>query len=233
MKFKPVKVKDLKAQVYNLLVYGYPGSGKTYFLGTLPKPLIIDFEGGTPLTLKDKEVEVLRITNRNELKEFLVWFREEGLKDYSSLAFDGFSIWVKEHLDEIVEARNRETPTFYEWGLLAKETEKLIRRMVLFGKPVVFTALRKDTEEEIETQNGKVKRKEIRPDLPRSIRATLVAMMDGVGLAEKVGENDYRIVFKKQKPNTKIVLKDRSGKLEEVPNNYELILQKVFGEVQK
>lgn len=109
-----------------VVTYGRSGSGKTWFGGTFPKPLLlikIGDDGGN--TIKEVEdVYVKEIENASELKVTL----KECLKDdeYKTVFVDTFSLIVNEWKDENILSKSKRM-TQQAWGDLATDTEECVR----------------------------------------------------------------------------------------------------------
>lgn len=216
-----VKAKDLKERPLRMLIYGESGVGKTTLLGTAPKPLlVIDFEAGADVIFAGKDdVDIVYVYEKKDLKEVLLWLK--GQNQYKTIAFDGFSIYAQQVLREILEMRNKETPTFYEWNLLISHLKEVILGLMRPTSFTIFTSLLKKQKD----QNGNLV--SIHPDMPVSIRTYLKAVVDLVGILYMDKDGKRYLGFISQKGIAEV--KDRSGKLTEKEEpNIEKILEKIF-----
>lgn len=216
-----VKAKDLKERPLRMLIYGESGVGKTTLLGTAPKPLlVIDFEAGADVIFAGKDdVDIVYVYEKKDLKEVLLWLK--GQNQYKTIAFDGFSIYSQQVLNEILEMRNKETPTFYEWGLLVKHLKEVILGLMKPTSFTIFTSLLKKQKD----QNGNLIA--MYPDLPQSVRKYMKAVVDLVGVMYMDKQGQRKLGFASPKGIAEV--KDRSGKLTETEEpNITLILQKIF-----
>jgi phage nucleotide-binding protein len=222
------KASELPPRKLRMLIYGDAGVGKTTLLATLPRPcLVIDFEGGADLRLRGEEdIYVAEVGNKEDLKKVLGALNQiPGLK---AVAFDGFSIFVERLLKDIVEKRRKagklrgDSPGFYEWGQLSAQAKEVVLSLLKSDAHVVFTALAKS---KVDNDTGEVL--ELRPDLPKSIRRTLRAVMDMEGYLYADHEGVRKIVFQSKKGITEV--KDRSGKLSVEPANLSIVINKVYG----
>jgi len=221
------KATELPERKLRMLIYGEAGVGKTTLLATLPRPcLVIDFEAGADLRLRGEEgIYIAEIYSGEDLKKLLSQLPKHE-EEFQSIAFDGFSVFVDRLLKEIVEKRKKagklkgDTPGFYEWGQLSSQARGIILSLIHRNSHIVFTALSKT---KIDRETGEVLG--IYPDMPKSVRRTLRAMVDLQGYLYDDG-GEKRIVFQSKKGIAEV--KDRSGKLSKEPANLELIIQKVF-----
>lgn len=108
------------------VLWGKSGSGKTHFIGTLPKPLLyvqIGDDGSN--TIKGSEnTKAIHIETIDQLKQL----GEELKKDkyYKSVAVDTFSMLVNVWVDAN-STQKKKRMTQQMWGDLKIETESLIK----------------------------------------------------------------------------------------------------------
>lgn len=109
------------------VLWGKSGSGKTHFIGTLPKPLLyiqIGDDGSNTIANADGEIKAIRAGSTERLKQI----GEELKKDtyYASVAVDTFSMLTNTWIDaNAVQKKKKMTQQM--WGDLKIETEELIK----------------------------------------------------------------------------------------------------------
>jgi len=110
-----VNVADIKTP-FNGAIYGQSGTGKTTFLGTCPKPLLLAdiSEKGTESIRTLKEVKILRPRSWNDLED-LVWFLRED-KKYKTVGIDT----VSQVQELILKHLLGDNPM--EWGQITQRT---------------------------------------------------------------------------------------------------------------
>ena len=81
----------VKSGSIKMLAYGQAGSGKTSLIPTLPAPVILSAEGGL-LSISDKEIPFLDISDMDALREAYKWLAEsDEAKQFASVAIDSIS----------------------------------------------------------------------------------------------------------------------------------------------
>ena len=81
----------VKSGSIKMLGYGQAGSGKTSLIPTLPSPVILSAEGGL-LSISDKEIPFLEISDMDALREAYKWLAEsDEAKQFASVAIDSIS----------------------------------------------------------------------------------------------------------------------------------------------
>lgn len=109
-----------------VVTYGRSGSGKTWFGGTFPKPLLllkVGDDGGNTIKKVD-DVYVKDITTIGQLKDTL----KSLLKDdeFATIFVDTFSLLVNEWKNENIISKKKKM-TQQAWGDLATDTEECVR----------------------------------------------------------------------------------------------------------
>lgn len=108
------------------VIYGRSGSGKTWFGGTFPKPLLvlkIGDDGGNTIRGVD-DVYVIEIDTIGKLKNVLKDLEKDN--KYNTIFVDTFSLIVNEWKNENVISKKKKM-TQQAWGDLLNDTEECIR----------------------------------------------------------------------------------------------------------
>lgn len=109
-----------------VVTYGRSGSGKTWFGGTFPKPLLvlkIGDDGGNTIKKVD-DVFVIEINSIGKLKQALKDLEKDDT--YETVFVDTFSLIVNEWKDENITSKKKKM-TQQAWGDLLSDTEECIR----------------------------------------------------------------------------------------------------------
>ena len=107
-----IKPKDLVSKNAKILIYGQSGIGKSYLAGSAENAIMLDLEKGSA-SVKNKDIDIIEISNAKEFKKAIVWAREQdkyktiiidSLTRYSEMLFlvlkkmypdkkDGLNLW--------------------------------------------------------------------------------------------------------------------------------------------
>ena len=107
-----IKPKDLVSKNAKILIYGQSGIGKSYLAGSAENAIMLDLEKGSA-SVKNKDIDVIEVSNAKEFKKAIVWAREQdkyktiiidSLTRYSEMLFlvlkkmypdkrDGLNLW--------------------------------------------------------------------------------------------------------------------------------------------
>ena len=107
-----IKPKDLVSKNAKILIYGQSGIGKSYLAGSAENAIMLDLEKGSA-SVKNKDIDVIEISDAKEFKKAIVWAREQdkyktiiidSLTRYSEMLFlvlkkmypdkkDGLNLW--------------------------------------------------------------------------------------------------------------------------------------------
>ena len=108
------------------VLWGKSGSGKTHFIGTLPKPLLYIQSGddGSNTIANTDGIKAIRAHSIDRLKQIGEELKKD--KTYKSVAVDTFSmitnVWV-----DVNSVQKKKKMTMQMWGDLKIETEELIK----------------------------------------------------------------------------------------------------------
>lgn len=109
------------------VLWGKSGSGKTHFIGTLPKPLLyiqIGDDGSNTISEFDGEIKAIRADTIERLKQIGEELKEDDY--YQSVAVDTFSMLVNVWIDAN-STQKKKRMTQQMWGDLKIEIESLIK----------------------------------------------------------------------------------------------------------
>lgn len=142
-KLQVVSVSEIVEWI-NLFVYGEPGSGKTYLIGTayddprLRPLLIFDVEGGM-MTLRDKPgIDVIKVRSMQEVEDkynMLYHAQENGKLPYKTIGLDSLTELADLDMRKVMkEAYNRnpdrvdiDVPSPREWGIVRNHIRLITR----------------------------------------------------------------------------------------------------------
>lgn len=217
----PVVKPSVARQHLKILVYGYPGVGKTVFASTAnddprTKPaLFIDFEGGT-LSIADKDIDVVRVTEFKQFNEIYEFLRTQN--HYKTVILDSITeIQKLNMLGLMAEAvklnpnKDPDRPLIDDWGKSTEQMRKLIRHFRDLPMHVIITALAQEVKDE---RDGSIT---VKPSLPGKLADEICGMLDIVGylgVMERTVEGQ-RVSTRQLlvQPMSKFIAKDRSNKL--------------------
>ena len=218
-----------------IFVYGLPGTGKSTFATTFPKPLLIDFED-TAKCFGMRGIGVDRIlmddwfakNDKKQLKEFI--------KDYETIIFDplgeAMELLIKSNhiLGDPKQAEEKATryrrrdgsPTPAGWGEVKKEMRNLMLFIKTSKKNLVMVLHAQEQEDE---QGHPL----LRPKIQSKVKDDLMAMADIVAFLEnvKVGKKTKRLL-RVDPAGGPYFAKDRTDLLpESVEANYHAIMSAI------
>lgn len=124
-----------------ILIMGDSGTGKTHFLGTMPKPLVLDFDRGLQ-TLQGKPVQGLYMTGWSQLKQLVQEWRKGPQYGCETLALDSLTMAADAAMQFVLEKNGRGSaqPTIADWGEAIREVKDLLGYLTTLPCHVVVTA---------------------------------------------------------------------------------------------
>jgi hypothetical protein len=211
-----------------LLIHGDPGQGKTFLCGTAaddPRThpvLFVDTEGGT-LTIREKDVQVVRVTSYRDIVRLVTYLRK-GNHKYKSIVIDSLTEMQKLIMADILRenqisgsrSHDPDMPEQRDWGKNAERVRKVVRAFRDLPKVhVIFTCLSQEVKDE---QTGHVT---IKPSLPGKLRDEVPGFIDVVGwlhtakVTEQAGDKKTQRLVRQImfQPEGRIIAKDRSAAL--------------------
>jgi len=145
---------DVANTKLNILLWGKPGTGKTHFIGTAPRPFVIAAENGT-LTLHKQKIPYIQLTDDMAVFDWVMQIiksaeAKEKIEDddgnilvnfaeVDTIAVD--SIWKLNEmlLEELCEKSGKGKATFDEWGMLLSEMSKIIGKLIASDYHIICT----------------------------------------------------------------------------------------------
>lgn len=198
-----------------VLVYGPPGHGKTYFLGTLaddPRTspvLLLDFEGGVQ-TLVGRDIDVARIRDWPDFEEAYELLADPETK-YRSVAVDSLSETQIGGLLRILEKDKRRADPDQlaqpDWGLILVQMRRFVRAFRDLDMHVFMTALSKD---ELDPKEGRI----VVPSFQGAFSGEVAGVFDTVGymaLAEDDDGETLRLLLLADQPKFRVKARTPMG----------------------
>lgn len=126
----------------NILLWGRPGTGKTLFMGTAPKPFIIASEDGV-LTLHDKEIPYYVLSPEEKVFDTVMQIIDDARKsigvfeDINTICVD--SVWKLNRmiLEEIMEESGVTKAQHDQWGELLSRMSKIFSTLLSMDYHVI------------------------------------------------------------------------------------------------
>jgi hypothetical protein len=125
---KPLAFERTKAgppKRLTVLVYGPPGSGKTYFAGTFPDPFFLDCMGGM-MTVRAKNVAYHQPVDYDDLLQYVVGL---GDTEFKTLVLDTATEAARIIMEKAIKGV-REVPQLQDWQQTIERSRQLFRKLL-------------------------------------------------------------------------------------------------------
>jgi len=194
----------------NMIVYGDGGVGKTTFVTSAPKPLLLDLEGGSKyFGLRGIKLDVTTIDSWSETDEVLKYASQKG---YETLAIDpigelmGLLRRYMESLKDSKLTMKDGSPTMAGWGYMKQQMRSFLRKARDLRLHTIIVA-----HVDPKDDDG---RQIMYPMIETKIRQEMINMFDVVGYMTIVGagETSKRAIIVDAESD-KYKSKDRTGQL--------------------
>lgn len=204
----------------NLLIYGHPGSGKTWLGGTaadspLTSPmLVLDVEGGTTTLRHKSDIDVIQVRSPEHVKEIHDELRVNNNGFYKTVMIDSVTELCKLDMRSVMkEAAGKnpnqdiDVPSQREWGKSNEHIRRIVRAFRDLELNTIITALMISEKDE---QTGQVT---FYPSVPGKLKSEVPGFLDIVGYLHTSieGEEITRVIQFAQ--TQKIRAKDRTSAL--------------------
>lgn len=237
------KLSDVKVPKLNVLIYGPPGHGKTYFTGTAIKAtklLILSAESGllslrkltqdlAAKTGKPVDIDYIEVKKFGDIEAAFEELRFKNEGKYDAVAMDSLTEIQKVCMDSILEESKQETARIQDWGTLNNRMVAMIRGFRDLDMHFIVTALASNEKDE-ESQSFVT-----RPLLQGKLQDTLAGYFDEVFYlhSKEVKDDKGQLTTKRWLQTTgsgKVQAKDRSGVLpRECPADFAWVLKEISG----
>lgn len=192
----------------NILGYGKSGVGKTRFIGTMPRPLIISSERGN-LSLRGMDIPVAYVSNGVDLRQVYDFLKADAGKTFDSVAMDSVTDIAHTMLKIAKGVNTNQQKAYGDVAEIVIDNLKKFRDLPRINK--YFVAQMIMTKNEV---NGSFS---YTPDFPgKQIGQQAPYVFDLVANFDVWvnPENQERSYFMRCQPDQYYEAKDRSGVLE-------------------
>lgn len=192
----------------NCIIYGKSGVGKTRLSSTAPKPLILDSENGL-LSIKDKDIPVIKIKDFDDLKEAYDYLTSKKAKKlYETIIIDSASEVAEIVLQQLKKETKDGRQAYMQLGEICLP---LLRDFRDIPYHVIMICKCKA----IETDGIEI----YKPSMPGKALVENIPYLFDLMLAMRIYEDDEsekQMRYLQTQPSLTYEAKDRSGKLNDM-----------------
>ena len=163
------------------LIYGQPGVGKSTLALSMPKPLLIDTDGGVHRIQAEHRCDTVQVESYQDVLDVL----DEDLSEYESIVIDTFGNLVKYMLAYFADKDPKlltkgGTYNIKIWGLIKSEFSRIEFIMRNMGKNMLFVAHQSENKDGDTTY--------IRVKSQGSAKDDVLEILDFMGYVEMLGK---------------------------------------------
>jgi len=194
---------DQEELYLSLVGYGKQGRGKTTFAGTMPNPLIIDFNERGTLSVRGKGIKGFRVEDWEKVEQ-IYWFLHSGEHDFQSVIWDTGTQAADVCLEWVMGIQSQYNTsagvlvTRQDWGNMAKHMKYWITKFRNLPMHKLFLFQEKSLDEDDLDEGSPL----VVPMVSPAVRETVCAAVDIIARFElvekkvKVGKGDKAKVKK-------------------------------------
>jgi len=225
---KILRSKDKELAGINLLLYGDSGTGKTWFAGTAPKPLILDFDGGI-ITLRDKDIPYIPREEMATWKKALKVIDEAmESKEFKTIVIDSFTILSAICMEYVLKENGIDTPRIQDYGQQIRLLQGLIDTLTSSYPEMNLIVV--CHAEPVQDDFGKI---DIRPLVVGKFSSRISLFFDEVYYAtvakKGMGSKAREEFVLKTKKGSNFIAKSRLNLPAELPNDWSAIEKALKG----
>jgi len=186
------KIKEIPPpQVFNLLIYGQPGIGKTSLALTSKNALVFDLDKGVHRSIFTDADAVTDLQDAN-IEDLSKLITSGAIAQYDTVIIDTVGKLIDMIITFVQKKFNRPTLRIQDWGAVKAEFINFTRLVNSLGKSIIYVA----HEQEVQTEVDGVTKMIKRPDLGAgSGGKNLIRDLDAIGYYSVVGKSrvlDFR-----------------------------------------